>query len=87
MGHFLRWNASLAEQEDSASAEDKEVAMKKQKTDSRTAATAAVLVLAEIKAATDAFNQGETNAFDALDAIGVAIDAYRDGLQARRDAA
>jgi hypothetical protein len=61
--------------------------MKKQKTDFRTAATAAVLVLAEIKAATDAFDRGEINAFDALDAIGVAIDAYREALLARRDAA
>lgn len=61
--------------------------MKKQKTDLRSAVTAAVLVLAEVKAATDAFDQGETNAFDAVDAIGVAIDAFRDALHARRDAA
>jgi hypothetical protein len=77
-------------QEVSAYADNREVAMKnmpKQKTDSRSAVTAAVLVLAEVKAATDAFDQGETNAFDAVDAIGVAIDAFRDALQARRDAA
>jgi hypothetical protein len=77
-------------QEVSAYADNREVAMKnmqKLKTDSRSAVTAAVLVLAEVKAATDAFDQGETNAFDAVDAIGVAIDAFRDALQARRDAA
>lgn len=37
----------------------------------------AVLVLAEIKAATEAFDRGETNVYDALDAIIVAVEAYR----------
>jgi hypothetical protein len=41
-----------------------------------TLAKRAVLVMAEIKAATDAFDRGDTNAFDALDAIRVAVEAY-----------
>ena len=47
----------------------------------------AILTLAEIKAATEAFDRGEANAFDALDAIEVAIDAYRAAARPRRDAA
>ena len=39
--------------------------------------TAAILTLAEIKAASEAFDRGETNAFDVLDAIIVAVEAYR----------
>jgi hypothetical protein len=39
--------------------------------------TAAVLTLSEIKAALEAFDRGETNAFDALDAIVVEVEAYR----------
>lgn len=41
-----------------------------------TLATRAVLVMAEIKAATDAFERGDTNVFDALDAIRVAVETY-----------
>jgi hypothetical protein len=39
--------------------------------------TASVLTLAKIKAALEAFDRGETNAFDALDAIVVEVEAYR----------
>ncbi|MFM8291031.1 MAG: hypothetical protein ACKOC4_04945 [Planctomycetia bacterium] len=40
-------------------------------------ATTAVLTLAEIKAAVEAFDRGESNVFDALDVIVVAVEAYR----------
>lgn len=40
-------------------------------------AKSAILTLAEIKAAVEAFDHGDTNAFDALDAIIVAVDAHR----------
>ncbi len=51
-------------------------------------ATMAILTLAEIKHATDAFNGGEANLFDALDAIAAAIEAYQAEVQqqARRSA-
>ena len=39
-------------------------------------ATTALLTLADIKAAADAFEQGEVSVFDALDAVAVAIEAY-----------
>lgn len=48
---------------------------------------AALLALAEIKAATEAFDRGEENVFDALDAIVVAIDAYRAAARVGREAA
>ena len=47
----------------------------------------AVLLMAEIKAATDAFDRGDTNVFDALDAIRVAIEAYAQSEAGRREAA
>ena len=57
-------------------------------------ATTAILTVAEIKAAVEAFDRGDTNVFDALDAIIVAIEAHqaamaRDTRRAprRRDAA
>jgi hypothetical protein len=34
-------------------------------------------MLAEIKAAVEAFDRGDTNLFDALDAILVAVEAYQ----------
>ncbi len=37
----------------------------------------AILALAEIKAAVEAFDRGDTNAFDALDAIIVAVEAHQ----------
>lgn len=39
-------------------------------------ATTAILTLADIKAAANAFEQGEVSVFDALDAIAMAIEAY-----------
>ena len=50
-------------------------------------AKAAILTLAEIKAAIEAFDRGDTNAFDAMDAILCAVEAYRAALQTRRSAA
>lgn len=47
----------------------------------------AILTLAEIKAAIEAFDRGATNVFDSLDAIMVALEAYADAAQPRRDAA
>lgn len=38
---------------------------------------AAILTLAEIKAAVESFDRGDTNVFDALDAIVVAVNAYQ----------
>ena len=40
-------------------------------------ATSAILTLAEIKTAVEAFDRGESNVFDALDVIVVAVEAYR----------
>jgi hypothetical protein len=40
-------------------------------------ATTAILTLADIKAAVEAFDRGATNAFDALDAIIVAVEAHQ----------
>jgi len=39
-------------------------------------ATTAILTLADIKAAANAFERGEVSVFDALDAIAMAIEAY-----------
>ena len=39
--------------------------------------TTAICALAEIKAAVEAFDRGETNVLDALDAIVVAVEAYQ----------
>lgn len=47
----------------------------------------AILTLAEIKAAVEAFDRGDTNVFDALDAIVVAVEACRNAAALRRDAA
>ncbi len=47
----------------------------------------AVLAIAEIKAATEAFDRGDTNVFNALDAIVVAIEAHQNAMASRRDAA
>jgi len=52
-----------------------------------TLAKRAVLVMAEIKAATDAFDRGDANVFDALDAIRFAIKAYTKSEEGRREAA
>ena len=57
-------------------------------------AKAAVLTVAEIKSATEAFDRGEANVLDTLDAIVVAVEAYQAAALAkptqaarRRDAA
>ena len=57
-------------------------------------ATTAILTLAEIKAAVEAFDRGESNVFDSLDAIIVAVEAYQAAMAhderrepQRRDAA
>ena len=50
-------------------------------------ATAAVLTLAEIKAATEAFDRGDANAHDALESILAAIAAYQAARDSRREAA
>jgi len=52
-----------------------------------TLAKRAVLLMAEIKAATDAFDRGDANVFDSLDAIRVAVEAYTEGEAGRREAA
>ena len=51
--------------------------------------TAAVLRLAEIKAAVEAFECGEINVFDALEAIVVEVEGYRAavGPEGSREAA
>jgi hypothetical protein len=49
----------------------------------------AILTLAEIKVAVDAFDRGDTNVFDTLDAIIVAVAAHQATATSdpRRDAA
>ena len=47
----------------------------------------AVLAMAEIKAATDAFDNGDTNVFEALEAIIAVVEAYRASVQIKRQAA
>lgn len=46
-------------------------------TDTNSSTKAAIITLAEIKAALEAFDRGETNVFDALDSVVVAIEAYQ----------
>lgn len=53
----------------------------------QTPAAFAILAIAEIKSAADGFDVGETNVFEALDAIAAAIDAYRAATAAARKAA
>ena len=47
----------------------------------------AILALAEIKTAVEAFDRGETNALDALDAIAVAVEAHLVAAQPKRKTA
>jgi hypothetical protein len=42
-------------------------------------AKAAILTLAEIKTAVERFDRGDTNVFDALDAIVVSVEAHQAG--------
>ena len=53
----------------------------------RSVPATAIFTLVEIKAATEAFDRGEANAFDALDAILVAVESYRVAVQTDREAA
>jgi hypothetical protein len=50
-------------------------------------AAMAIFALAEIKGVTQAFDKGQTNVFDALDAIMVSIKAYQKEAAARRKSA
>lgn len=52
-------------------------------------ASLALFTLAEIKAATEGFDRGETNLFDALDAIVMAVEVFRAAVAGggRREAA
>ena len=52
-----------------------------------TRTTSAILTMAEIKAAADSFNDGETNVIEAMDAIVVAVESYRAAALPRREAA
>ncbi|MEX0670933.1 MAG: hypothetical protein WD060_10820 [Pirellulales bacterium] len=58
-------------------------------THSRPLLTTAILTLAEIKAVAEAFDRGEVNLFDALDTVGVSVEAYQAAAQqqARHEAA
>jgi hypothetical protein len=47
------------------------------KTDANLFAKAEIITLAEIKASLEAFDRGESNVFDALDSVVVAIEAYQ----------
>jgi hypothetical protein len=47
----------------------------------------AVLAIAEIKAATEAFDRGDTNVFAALDAVRVAVEPFAEGGPSAREAA
>ncbi len=51
---------------------------------SRTPAAIAILALAEIRAATDVFDCGEANVFDALDAVTVSVESYRAAIRGLR---
>ncbi|MFM7206337.1 MAG: hypothetical protein ACKO4T_06700 [Planctomycetaceae bacterium] len=48
---------------------------------------AAIFAVAEIKAATDAFDRGDRNVFDTLDAIVAAIEAWQAATRPRREVA
>ena len=50
-------------------------------------AACAIMTMAEIKAAIEAFERGEISVFDALAAVGTAWEAYEHGVPVRRQAA
>jgi hypothetical protein len=54
---------------------------------SQSSPATAILALAEIKAAVEAFDRGETNVFDALVVVAVAVEAYQNETASSRDAA
>ena len=49
----------------------------------RTPTAFAILAMAEVKAAVDGFNNGESNVFEALENIVVAVEAYRGAVLPR----
>jgi len=51
------------------------------------AASTAILLLAEIKAAVEAFDRGDANAFDVVDAVIQAVTEYRVSAEFPRSAA
>lgn len=53
----------------------------------RSAPATAILTLVEIKAAAEAFDRGEANVFEAIDAILMAVESYRTTVQTNREAA
>lgn len=53
----------------------------------RAPAVVAIVLLAEIKAATHSFDSGQVNVFDALDTIMTAIESYRYAKDIHRSAA
>jgi len=53
------------------------------KSDPVSIASTTILTLADIKAAVDAFERGESNAFDTLDAIRLAVEAHQAAVPAR----
>ena len=57
------------------------------KNDMRTPTAVAVFAMAEIKTAVEAFEDGATNLFDALDAITIAVEAHRAAASGLRQAA
>jgi hypothetical protein len=50
-------------------------------------ATSAIMTMAEVKAAVEAFERGEISVFDALAAVGTAWEAYEGVVPVRRQAA
>ncbi len=50
-------------------------------------ATIAIMTMAEVKAAVEAFERGEISVFDALAAVGTACEVYEEGVPVRRQAA
>jgi hypothetical protein len=50
-------------------------------------ATIAIMTMAEVKAAVEAFERGEISVFDALAAVGTAWEVYEEGVPVRRQAA
>lgn len=55
--------------------------------DMRWLGTAAILALAEVQAATDRFNRGELNVFEALELIAAAVEVYLTRQTGRAEAA
>lgn len=61
--------------------------MKRKDQQTRLFSQAAILALAEIKAATQSFDRGEMNVFEAFENIIVAVEAYQAAAQTCREAA